>query len=511
MEKDAISVPSIGATTPRSNATTERRASAQTTSLDLSSDSPKQSTEYGLFRNPPSLSDCQASIVQLYGSPPTRLATCCTEKTNFIVPVFGRDLLINPRTCDSEASQINHQEVFSVCTNHHVQYVAHVNQNKCLVIGRNAPGDEYQSKNNVTVRECAAHAKLRILHENLDSEKIQLSCSPKTPTPSTPSAQVTPDSPPMPPLEPCTSFSNTSELSLASSTGLLDARVKDIGGKNSFTDAPDFIGEGEEEPSGHQPVQDGQKEAKSKGTSLSTGKKRKNSPHVLEYSGEPGVVPIEHVVAPQSIDKSLRRKSEPTRRGHFCADMPSSGSDSHSDTGSSSRSSSNSSRQSSSSSFRKHKRHKKSKRGSKDIADLLPKGLCFPKIKSARPAVRYSIVGEDRIQPTGEYGALMNRIGAMSEREHKTVNGFNKIDEFTVCALRGFGLRKTVLGTGTYGTELEQCLRRQARSEKDRLWQEKSVSKSPIALQRGVRPADLACLTEKVPKMCVSPWRTVSV
>ena len=77
------------------------------------------------------------------------------------------------------------------------------------------------------------------------------------------------------------------------------------------------------------------------------------------------------------------------------------------------------------------------------------------------------------MQPQGEYGALLNRIGEMSEREHKKTSGFSKIDEFTVCALRGFGMRKTVLGTRTYGAELEQCLRRQARIERDRLRGEK--------------------------------------
>ena len=44
----------------------------------------------------------------------------------------------------------------------------HVNQCKCLVIGCHAYGAEYQSKNNVTVRECVAHAKLSILQDDLD-------------------------------------------------------------------------------------------------------------------------------------------------------------------------------------------------------------------------------------------------------------------------------------------------------------------------------------------------------
>ena len=77
------------------------------------------------------------------------------------------------------------------------------------------------------------------------------------------------------------------------------------------------------------------------------------------------------------------------------------------------------------------------------------------------------------MKPEGEYGSILDRLGAISDREVKTTAGYSKIDEFVVCALRGFGLHKTALGTGTYGAELEQCLRRQARIQRDRLWQEK--------------------------------------
>ena len=60
----------------------------------------------------------------------------------------------------------------------------------------------------------------------------------------------------------------------------------------------------------------------------------------------------------------------------------------------------------------------------------------------------------------------------MADREQQTLGRYSKMDEFTVCALRGFGTHKTVLGTGTYGSELEQCLRRQARCELDKLRKE---------------------------------------
>ena len=87
--------------------------------------------------------------------------------------------------------------------------------------------------------------------------------------------------------------------------------------------------------------------------------------------------------------------------------------------------------------------------------------------------MRKSDLGSKRIQPVGEYGAIIDRLGAISERGLKASGGYSKIDEFAVCALRGFGLHKTALGAGTYGTELEQCLRRQARSERDRVWRDK--------------------------------------
>ena len=133
-----------------------------------------------------------------------------------------------------------------------------------------------------------------------------------------------------------------------------------------------------------------------------------------------------------------------------------------------------SSRSSSSASHRKSRRRKSKHSGkSRRFLELLPKGLRFPKIRSTRPVVRQSDLGTSRLKPEGEYGAILGRLGAISDREMKTTAGYRKIDEFAVCALRGFRLHKTALGNGTYGAELEQCLRRQARSERDRLWREK--------------------------------------
>ena len=61
----------------------------------------------------------------------------------------------------------------------------------------------------------------------------------------------------------------------------------------------------------------------------------------------------------------------------------------------------------------------------------------------------------------------------MADREGRKTEGNNNIDQFTVCALRVFGLRMVVLGTGSYGGELEGFLRRQGRIERDQMWQMK--------------------------------------
>ena len=61
----------------------------------------------------------------------------------------------------------------------------------------------------------------------------------------------------------------------------------------------------------------------------------------------------------------------------------------------------------------------------------------------------------------------------MRERGEKKAGGQCKTDQFAAVALRGFGLHKTILGTGAYGTELEQVIRRQGKSERGRLWNKK--------------------------------------
>ena len=67
----------------------------------------------------------------------------------------------------------------------------------------------------------------------------------------------------------------------------------------------------------------------------------------------------------------------------------------------------------------------------------------------------------------------------MADKEDRRSGRNTKIEQFAACALRGFGTHKVALGAGTYGPELEDSLRRQARSEKDHLWRTKC--KVPIS------------------------------
>ena len=115
----------------------------------------------------------------------------------------------------------------------------HVNRCKCLVVGCQAHGSEYQSKNNVTVRECVAHAKLRILQDDMDRVNTTPRLVTRKKSLPLPEELSEPASPEMPPLEPCPPISvNSENISSASTTCVLDARMKDIGGKSSFMDGP---------------------------------------------------------------------------------------------------------------------------------------------------------------------------------------------------------------------------------------------------------------------------------
>ena len=45
----------------------------------------------------------------------------------------------------------------------------------------------------------------------------------------------------------------------------------------------------------------------------------------------------------------------------------------------------------------------------------------------------------------------MDRLCAMQDRDDRKAGAPSKVEQFTACALRGFGAHKTTLATGTYG------------------------------------------------------------
>ena len=100
-------------------------------------------------------------------------------------------------------------------------------------------------------------------------------------------------------------------------------------------------------------------------------------------------------------------------------------------------------------------------------------------MKSPRPAARRVDLTKVRTGKRDKYDTIVDRLGAMADKEDRRAGCNAGIEQITVCALRGFGTHKVVLGSGTYGPELEACLRRQARSKKDHLWRIKC--KVPIS------------------------------
>ena len=155
------------------------------------------------------LAECQAAWLVKDEVPPTRLAVSCRDQATFIVPLFGRDKLIRPAVGSTKANsvQLNRQEVFSLCAKHHAQYTVHANSNKCLVIGCNVAGDDYVSKDGVTVRECPAHAKIRILTDAMERSKSASEVHMRLPARVKKTSSIPePGSPPYAPFGPIPSF-----------------------------------------------------------------------------------------------------------------------------------------------------------------------------------------------------------------------------------------------------------------------------------------------------------------
>ena len=122
----------------------------------------------------------------------------------------------------------------------------------------------------------------------------------------------------------------------------------------------------------------------------------------------------------------------------------------------------------------KHRRRKSSSpndSSSRSDRSLLPKGLSHAKYHRPRAAVReWSRDPARSSSQRGKYDAIVDRLTAVAEKEGRKSGVAPKIDQFTVCALRGFGCHKVELCTGTYGSDLETAMRRVSRTDRDHLW-----------------------------------------
>ena len=172
-----------------------------------------------------------------------------------------------------------------------------------------------------------------------------------------------PTSPAMPHLEAFPPISVHSEnISTASSTGILDARLKDIGGKSSFKDGPNKVGEGETGPAsvGKRP--------RRTSTPLSHVDTPRNSSadrrSDLSDNADAQPLVIEKIVyRSDTSSEKLERHAETARNGRKYHGRSKSSSESEDGARSNtSRTSSVSSRASSSSSRHKSRKHKDKKR-----------------------------------------------------------------------------------------------------------------------------------------------------
>ena len=69
-------------------------------------------------------------------------------------------------------------------------------------------------------------------------------------------------------------------------------------------------------------------------------------------------------------------------------------------------------------------------------------------------------------RPRDQYEAIVDRLGAMADRDDRKAVAPSEVEQFVVFALRGFGLRRITWGAWTYGSEMESCIRTQVRSER---------------------------------------------
>ena len=123
----------------------------------------------------------------------------------------------------------------------------------------------------------------------------------------------------------------------------------------------------------------------------------------------------------------------------------------------------------------KYKRRKRSSTSSSQEScdSLLPQGLAHARYRRPRTVVRHMSIKPKRRGSGDRVDAIVDRLGAMADNEEKKAGGMSKLDQFTVCALRGFGCFEVESCTGIYGQELEGAIRRQTRNDRDFLRRKK--------------------------------------
>ena len=96
-----------------------------------------------------------------------------------------------------------------------------------------------------------------------------------------------------------------------------------------------------------------------------------------------------------------------------------------------------------------------------------------------------------RLQPRSKYEAIVDHMGAHSDREEKKSGWYCKVGRFSVCRPRVFGMRKAALGSGAYGAEMERRMRRHGKSEMCRTGRKRPDSSSATAYRGRLHLGDM--------------------
>ena len=349
-------------------------------------------------------------------------------------------------------------------------YQNHIQDCTCVAIGCDQFGKELHTEKG-NRRLCNNHAKTLIFESDVKtrpkSPPLTRGLSARRSKQEVKEEQVAPnDMPPLgkvPPHVEVNRWSNPSDsVSTGSAHSLFQGKMKEIGGRKSETQRVH-----------KSPVRAKKNDESSRKSSSSVASDDMGDRQHSVSRSKARTVKVgnkRRKIHRAASNSSLSFDSSGSRSGSISSSEPSNSSPS------SNRSNgvSNSSKSPSRGRGRKHRSRKKEKsRHKPSFQSLLPKGLCHGKIRSTRHTVRGRDELGARLQPRGKYEDIVDHLGAVRDREEKKAGCFCQTDQFVVVALRGFGLRKTILGTGTYGAELEQVLRRQGRSEKDRLCNKK--------------------------------------